>query len=165
MDIVGEEIDLLPYTIERCHEFWKDYVADYDMTHEEYNYDEDKVNQYYQIKVLDENRKFFAISRKGKTIGEIQLKGIDFKDKHGTMGIVLSNNNHKNKGYGTEAERLLINYAFESLGLKCIYADTILRNKRSQHILEKLGFTKIADDNVLIYYELKVEEWLLKYNL
>lgn len=164
MEIIGKEIDLLPYTIERCHEFWKDYVADYDMTHEEYVYDESLVNKYYKVKVLDDNRRFFAICRKGETIGEIQLKRIDFKDKHGTMSIVLSNNNHKNKGYGTEAERLLINYAFESLGLNCIYADTILRNKRSQHILEKLGFTKIDEDDVLIYYELKVEEWLLKDN-
>jgi len=162
MDIVGKEIDLLPYTIERCHGFWKDYVADYDMTHEEYNYDEDKVNKYYQIKVLDENRRFFAICRKGKVIGEIQLKRIDFNDKHGTMSIVLSNNTHKNKGYGTEAEKLLISYAFESLELNCIYADTIIRNKRSQHVLENLGFIKIDEDDILIYYELKVgnKSWI-----
>lgn len=158
MEILGTAIDLLPYTIERCHEFWKDYVADYDMTHEEYNYDEDKVNKYYQVKVLDEDRKFFAICRNGKTIGEIQLKRIDFKDKHGIMSIVLSNNTHKNKGYGTEAERLLINYAFESLGLNTIYADTIIRNKRSQYVLEKLGFKQIDEDDVLIYYELKVRK-------
>lgn len=156
MEIIGKEIDLLPYTIERCHEFWKDYVTDYDMWDQEYNYDEDSVNKYYQVKVMDENRKFFAICRKGKTIGEIQLKNIDFEDKHGTMSIHLSNDIHKNKGLGTEAEKLLINYAFECLKLNCIYADTVLRNKRSQHILEKLGFTKIDEDDVLIYYELKV---------
>lgn len=32
MILQGEKISLLPYTIERCHSFYKDYVADPAMT-------------------------------------------------------------------------------------------------------------------------------------
>jgi len=154
MKIIGDKIELLPYTIERCHEFWKDYVADNDMLDEKYTYDENWVKKYYQVKVLVQNRKYFAICRKGKIIGEIQLKNIDFNDKSGTMSVHLSNNIYKNKGFGTEAQQLLLDYAFNCLGLECIYADTILRNKRSQYILEKLGFIKIREDVSLKYYKL-----------
>lgn len=155
MEIIGDKLELLPYTIERCHEFWKDYVADKDMLDEKYTYDENWVNKYYQVKVLVQNRRYFAICRKGKTIGEIQLKNIDLNDKHGTMSIHLSNDIYKNKGFGTEAQQLLLDYAFNGLGLECIYADTLLRNKRSQYILEKLGFIEILEDASLKYYKLK----------
>ena len=155
MEIIGEEISLLPYTIDRCNEFWKEYVSDYDMLDEEFIYDKNWVNKYYQVKVLDKNRRFFAICRNGKTVGEIQLKNISFEDSHGTMSIHLSNDIYKNRGWGTEAEELLINYAFNCLKLNVIYADAVLRNKRSQHVLVKLGFIQTHEDDSLRYYKLK----------
>lgn len=71
----------------------------------------------------------------------------------GTLSIHLIDDSVKGKGFGTEAERLLIKYAIEDLGLHTIYADAIHRNNRSKHILEKLGFKHIYDDEDLAYYE------------
>ena len=155
MEIIGKEIALLPYTIHRCNDFWKEYVSDHDMLDEEFIYHKNWVNKYYKAKVLDENRRFFAICRNGKTVGEIQLKRINFNESQGTLSIHFSNDNYKNKGWGTEAEELLINYAFNSLELNVIYADAIIRNKRSQHVLEKLGFIQIHEDEKLRYYKLE----------
>lgn len=155
MEIIGENISLLPYTIERCHEFWKDYVADYNMWDKEYTYDENWINKYFNLKVLDKTRRFFAICINDKVIGEIQLKKIDKERGIATLSIHLSNDNYKNQGFGTEAIKLMIDYAFEHLNLNTIYADTVLRNKRSQHVLEKLGFVEIGVDKILKYYELK----------
>lgn len=58
MEIIGKEISLLPYTIDRCNDFWKEYVSDFDMLDEEFMYDKNWVNKYYQVKVLDKNRRF-----------------------------------------------------------------------------------------------------------
>ena len=77
MEIIGENISLLPYTMERCHEFWKDYVVDYNMWDKEYIYDKNWVNKYFNLKVLDKTRSFFAICIDDKVIGEIQLKNIN----------------------------------------------------------------------------------------
>lgn len=49
----------------------------------------------------------------------------------------------------------MITYAFNDLGLKIIYADSVHRNKRSQHILEKSGFHYTHDDDLLRYYKLE----------
>lgn len=153
----GEKITLVPYTIERCHEFFKDYVADSAMTYDTYTYDKEKVDRYYQNKVLDINRIFFAICYNDRTIGEIQIKRINKEKLCSTLSVHLVNDSFKGKGYGTEAQRLLINYAINILGLKIIYADAVHRNHRSKHILGKLGFEHLYDDDTLAYYKFTVK--------
>ena len=128
-------------------------MLDYDT----YTYDKRKVDRYYQNKVLDTSRIFFAICHNGKTVGEIQIKRIDREKLCGTLSIHLVNDAFKEKGYGTEAQRLLIDYAINTLGLKTIYADAVHRNHRSKHILEKLGFKHLYDDDVLAYYKFNVK--------
>lgn len=156
MVLQGEKITLVPYTIERCHAFFKDYVADPAMTYDTYTYDKEKVDEYYQNRVLDTSRVFFAICYDDKTIGEIQIKRIDKEKLCGTLSISLTNNAFKGKGYGTEAQLLLIYYAINTLGLKTIYADAVHRNNRSKHILEKLGFEHLYDDDALAHYKFTV---------
>lgn len=151
----GKMISLELYTLERCHEFWSEYISDYDMLEEDYIYDKEKVNRYYNTKVSDKSRIFFAICHNGKTVGEIQLKYIDLGSKHGTMSIHFSKNAYKNHGWGTEAEQLIIKYGFEKLGLNTIYADAVLRNTRSQHVLKKNGFVFTHEDGILRYYKLE----------
>lgn len=157
MELQGEKITLKPYTIERCHEFFKDYITDPAMTYDIFVYDKEKVDRYYRNKVLNTSRYFFAVCYNDKTIGEIQLKRIDLEKLCGTLSIHLVNDTFKGKGYGTEAEQLLIDYAINILGLKTIYADAVHRNHRSKHILEKLGFEYLYDDDVLSYYKFSVE--------
>lgn len=153
----GEKIALVPYTIEKCHDFYKDYIPDAAMTYDTYTYDKEKVNRYYQNKVLDTSRLFFAICYNEKTIGEIQIKRIETEKLCGTLGVHLVNDIFKGKGYGTEAIRLLIDYAINILGLKTIYADAVHRNYRSKHILGKLGFEHIYNDDDLAYYKFSVK--------
>lgn len=157
MVLKGEKIILVPYTIERCHEFYKEYVADPAMTYETYTYDVEEVNRYFQNKVLAPNRLFFAICHNDKTVGEIQIKQIDMEKLCGTLGVHLINDSFKGKGYGTEAQRLLIDYAINTLGLKTIYADAIHRNHRSKHVLEKLGFEHLYNDDAFAYYKFSVK--------
>lgn len=100
--------------------------------------------------------RFFAICHNNKVIDEVQIKRIDFEKRCGTLSIHLINDTVKGKGFGTEAEQLIIDYAINDLGLHTIYADAVHRNSRSKHILVKLGFRHICDDENLAYYELSV---------
>ena len=118
------------------------------------------VRPYFENKVLDSSRIFFAVCLNEKIIGEIQIKRIDMERLCGTLSIHLINDAYKGKGYGTEAQRLLIEYAINVLGLKTIYADAVHRNYRSKYILEKLGFEYIFDDDVLAYYILETNKSL-----
>jgi len=75
-----------------------------------------------------------------KPIGNCGLHGINSKDNHATFGIVIGEKDYWNKGYGTEAARLLINYGFQQLNLHRISSSVVTFNERSIKFHKKLGF-------------------------
>ena len=48
---------------------------------------------------------------------------------------------------------------FLKLGMETVFADTLLDSKRSQHVLEKVGFQETHRDNTFVYYQRKWAEW------
>ena len=80
-------------------------------------------------------------------IGDVYLKNIDLQKGSGTLSIVLIQDCYKEKGYDTAVERTVLEYGFKELGLSAIYADVVLRNTRSQHVLEKIGFEYLHEDS------------------
>ena len=81
-----------------------------------------------------------AIMRGDEIVGEVLIKDIEPRDR-ATLGIVLKNARYKDQGIGTQAERLAVRYVFRELDIPTLYADTIRTNTRSQHVLEKVGFS------------------------
>lgn len=117
-----------------------------------YSYDEEKVNQYIK-RQIDLKRKSFAIMCGNEMVGEVVIKNIE-EHKCATMGIAMRNVKYKDKGYGTKAELLAIDYVFHELDIPTLYADSILSNTRSQHVLEKVGFQLIGEDERFKYYRI-----------
>ena len=156
-------IRLVPMTRELFHELQMGFEFDPDlfMDMELYEkcrntkYDAEKVNAHYDSRASAADRMTFAVIHEVYVIGEVVLKHIDIKAAQCELGIHLIYDSVKNKGYGTKAERLAIEYAFDTLGMKRILADSIIKNTRSQHILEKLGFKQTREENGFRYYELE----------
>ena len=94
----------------------------------------------------------FAITVDNQIVGEIKLKGIDHAKGECRMGIHLQNDDVKGRGYGTQAERLILRHAFEEMGMRNVTADVALQNTRSQHVLEKVGFRYTHQDDTFKYY-------------
>jgi RimJ/RimL family protein N-acetyltransferase len=166
-DISGEEnldkVSLTIMTRELCHELYKSWENDdsiyMDMSlFKPYNYREEAVDRYYDSK-QEPSRRLFAIMLEDKPIGEVQLKQIDQDKKECTLSIHMQNDAVKGKGYGTQAERLAIKYAFEELGMMAVNADTVVKNVRSQHILDKLGFWFIKEEGDFKYYRLERKDY------
>ena len=105
------------------------------------------------------NRVYLAIMQNTEPIGEVILKNIDSDQQCCTIGIHLQNDSVKNKGYGTRAEILALQYAFHELNMKVVFADAIHKNKRSQHVLEKVGFQKVNCDDQFVYYRCDKALW------
>lgn len=149
------KISLQPYTLQRCHEFWQNYEADPDMMDGSFTYDPNWVEQYFHGKCQESNRRYFAICADETVIGEIQLKSINMEEKSAVLSVHLNSACYKNRGFGTEAQRQMLAYGFEQLGLQKIYADCLHRNQRSRHILEKLGFLHLHSDDTFHYFVLE----------
>ena len=151
-----KEISLCIMTRELCHELYKSWENDPAIYMEmdlfaPYQYNETAVNRYFDSR-QNPSRILFAIMRDGRPIGELQLKQIDPESKECTLSIHMQNDTVKGLGYGTYAEKLALKYAFDVLGMAVVNADTVVKNTRSQHVLEKIGFQLIGERDGFKYY-------------
>ena len=152
---VEKDVYLLPMTEQMYHSYYREYQNDPDLfidksKYTDYSYDPKKVDQYIQ-KQIDLKRKTFAIMAGSEMVGELIIKNIEEK-KSATMSISMKNAHYKDRGFGTIAERLAVDYVFNELDIPIVYADCILSNKRSQHVLEKVGFQFIKEEGNFRYY-------------
>ena len=152
---MSDEVYLKPMTAAMYHEYAKEYQNDLDLyidksTYTPYSYDEDTANRYIQ-RQIDLKRKFFAIMHGKEIVGELIIKNIE-EQKCATLGIAMKNAYYKDRGFGTKAEQLAVQYVFNELDIPVLYADTILSNTRSQHVLEKVGFRFLREEGDFKYY-------------
>lgn len=150
-------IKLLPMTAEMYRSFFSGYENDSVMClpgqeNAHYEYSEDRVAKYVQ-RQQDLQRIPLAILYDDEIVGEIVIKNVE-PHRCATMSIVMKNDQYKNHGIGTQAERLAIQYVFDDLDIPTLYADTIQTNGRSQHVLEKAGFSLIREDGDFKYYRI-----------
>lgn len=152
-----DKITIKPMTPQMYHAFFREYENDTDLylnkeDFVEYVYDAEKVDAYIQ-KQINLKRLPFAIMYGDKMVGELKIYDI-VDNKSAKLGITTQKSEYKDKGFGTEAEKLAVNYVFEQLDIPILYADSILTNTRSQHVLEKVGFELIKSDEQRKYYRI-----------
>lgn len=115
-----------------------------------------KVNKYLETRnaTIDDLKKYIKEKNKSdkclflgvfdnktaKHIGNIKLEPIDFKGKKATFSIMIGDKNYWNKGIGTEATKLFVDYAFNGLNLKKINLGVISENKAAISVYKKAGF-------------------------
>ena len=155
------EITLRPMTRTLCHRLYRGWENDesiyMDMSlFKPYEYSAERVDRYFDKK-QEPTRVLLAVMRGEEPIGELQLKEINREAGSCVLSIHLQNDAVKGLGYGTEAERQAIGYAFHTLGLHTVLADTVLKNKRSQHVLEKVGFHFERQEGEFRYYRMERE--------
>lgn len=151
-------IELRKMTRDLCHELYRGWSNDaliyMDMSlFKPYVYEKESVDRYFDAK-SEPSRLMFAIMLGETPIGELQLKQIDREKAECTLSIHMQNDAVKGKGYGTQAERLAVNYAFDELGMRAVKADTARKNTRSQHVLEKVGFHLVGEEGDFKYYRI-----------
>jgi RimJ/RimL family protein N-acetyltransferase len=77
----------------------------------------------------------------GKIIGDIGLDGIRWNHREAFIGLGLGMREYWGKGYGTDAMKIMLRYAFMELNLARISLDVFEYNPRGIRSYEKAGFT------------------------
>lgn len=141
--LIGESVYLSPRNTEDV-EMFTEWLNDFETTdyigrsgilttiEGEKKYLEENANQEaaFVIVMLDEN----------KMIGTVGLDNIDWINKTATLGIFIGDKQYRNKGYGTEAIRLLLEYGFRYLNLHNIKLDLMEFNAPALKCYERCGF-------------------------
>jgi len=160
-----ENIALRPMTRELCHQFYREFENDpaiyMDMSRfASYVYDETAVDRRFEAQQV-RDRKAFLVMLGERPVGEVILKYINQEKRECSLSIHMVNDSVKGKGYGTQAEQLALRYAFDELDLLAVNADAVRKNRRSQHVLEKVGFRQVGEDGTFLYYrcERNVDPW------
>ena len=154
-------INLVPMTADMYRRYFREYESDPDLllrgqAYCPYTYSEDRVEKYVQRQAALK-RLPLAILCDGEIVGEIILRDIEAR-VCATMSITLKNARYKDRGIGTRAERLAIRYVFDELDIPVLYADAVQTNTRSCHVLEKVGFALIREDEDYRYYQINRED-------
>jgi len=79
-----------------------------------------------------------------RPIGIINIR--DFSNPHGTaeFGIAIGEAADRGQGFGTEATKLILDYAFTVLGVHNVWLDTLAYNVGAIRAYERAGFREIG---------------------
>ena len=79
-----------------------------------------------------------------KPVGLIDLFEYDPQNNRAGIGILIQNEEDRNNGLGSEALKILIDYAFYHLNLHQLYANIGVENVASVALFSKFGFEEIG---------------------
>ena len=79
------------------------------------------------------------IEQGGQTLGCIDLFDFDARNRKAAIGMYIAQE-ARGKGVGSEAVKQLLDYAFDFLHLRMVYAIISVNNQACSHIYEQLGF-------------------------
>ena len=81
----------------------------------------------------------FAIYEDDTAVGFMMLDE-DLEERCLTIWRIMFPEEHTNKGYGTEAIKLIIELARKSGKYDCMTLDYVIGNERAKYVYEKIGF-------------------------
>ncbi len=84
-------------------------------------------------------------------IGNIGLENINYKNGTASLGIFIGEKDNTSKGYGSEAIRLLVQYAFDSLRLHNIMLMVYDFNIRAIKAYTKCGFKEFGRQHEALF--------------
>lgn len=112
------------------------------------------------------NLYFFVITllESQTVIGSISITDINIHDSVAYTGTMIGES-YTNRGYGTEAKHLLLDFAFNTLCLRKLYSKVYGYNERSRNYSLKCGYVQEATLFEKKWYDGKYwDEWILSVN-
>lgn len=146
--VEGELVALGPWRREQI-DLWTRWMNNLEMTRTLGNagvFTREAEEQFYQSMQNDASAAHFAIYERasGRPVGNTGLREINYKHGTATFGIMIGDPSCWNRGYGTEATRLVLDYAFHLLGLHNVLLTVFATNPRGVRAYEKAGFRQIG---------------------
>lgn len=100
---------------------------------------------YEQAATNEADRTFSIIERTtGRIVGNCDMVNISLPHRRAEVGIVIGEPDARGRGYGTEAMRLLVDYAFTVAGMHSLMLWVYEFNQAARRCYEKVGFREVG---------------------
>jgi diamine N-acetyltransferase len=102
---------------------------------------------WFEQAATNQSQPLFTIYERatGRAIGNCGLHQVDYRNRRAEVGIMVGEADVRGRGYGTEAMRLLLDYAFTVLGLHSVMLLVYEYNYPARRSYEKAGFREIGN--------------------
>lgn len=142
-----QERDIYLSTMERedCRIIWEDFEYDFSHPTEYLNigYSVERSDDWFNEIQKDQGTKSVRLGiflNNGMVIGDVALQEINPINRSCSIGMGIAKIMYRSKGYGKQAVKMMLWYAFNQMGLERVSANTLEVNIPAQICLEKLGF-------------------------
>ena len=157
LKLQGKLLYLAAMEREDCKKVYEDFEYDFDNPTEPLyiGYSVEKSNEWFdEIQKLQGNThiRLGIFLNDGTVIGDVALQDIDNKNRSCSVGMGITKIEYRNKGYGKEAVKLILDYGFNNIGLERIAANTLEINISAQKSLEKAGFILEGKERKAVYF-------------
>ncbi|MGC8874793.1 MAG: GNAT family N-acetyltransferase [Chloroflexia bacterium] len=118
--------------------------------------------RWFEGYLQDPRRKVLAIEAEtGEHIGNIGLEEIDWKNRCAELGIFIGEKDRWGQGYGTDAVRTLLRFAFEELNLNRVQLHVFAFNERARRCYIRCGFVEEGRQRQAHYTEGRYHDVIL----
>jgi len=153
----GENLYLAVLERNDCKKLYEDFEYDFDNPVEPLYIGQsvEKSDEWFdEIQKLQgkENIRLGIFLNDGTVIGDVALQSIDEKNRSCSVGMGMAKIETRNKGYGKEALKLILDYGFNNFGMERITANTLEINISAQKSLEKSGFILEGRERKAVYF-------------
>lgn len=145
--LVGEHIYLSPKHVDDAEKF-TEWLNDFETT--DYLGRNERVitvageKEWLQMESNDVASFAIVTIKDDELIGTCSIEEINYLKRTGTLGIFIGDNDSRNKGYGTEAIKLILDYGFNYLNLNNIMLQVLEFNERAIACYKKCGFKEFG---------------------
>jgi RimJ/RimL family protein N-acetyltransferase len=109
--------------------------------------------RWYEALILRKDAVTFAIRHQGTLIGVCGLKDIHPRDRHAELWIYLGEGQHRGRGLGRRALKLLTRFGFDQLNLHRIHLHVPAYNAAAQRAYRACGFREEGRDREHLYID------------
>ena len=155
--MVGKKCYLSPINVNDVEKF-TEWLNDLELTVNFTSFDKmiNVANEKILLEKISVEHNYSIIEKEtDELLGNCGFFDIDYLNQTAETGIFIGNKSYWNKGYGTEAITLLIDYGFKALNLHNIMIRVYEFNKRAIRSYEKIGFKRFGVRREALERELK----------
>lgn len=145
--MVGERIFLSPINLDDA-ELYTKWLNDSSVSNNLGNY-RNLISFYSEQKILEtmttDGHNYAIVSvEKEELLGNISFLDIDHLSRRATLGLFIGEAEHRGKGYGAEAIRILLEYGFRGLNFHNVMLQVHSDNEMAMACYKKVGFREFG---------------------